>query len=77
MLIQKTDVGLHRYFSKNQYLSANHNYVFGNQEISYMFPLKIKQSSRCIPRLKDKIFTNVIIKYSNLDPNLFTLINIA
>jgi len=44
-------------------MSTKHNHVFGNQEISYMFPLKIKQSSGCIHRLKDKIFTNVIIKH--------------
>jgi len=57
-------------------MSAKHNYVFGNQEISHIFPLKIKQSG-CIHRFKDKIFTNVIIKYSNRDPNHVTSINIV
>ena len=74
MLIQNTNVRRYRYFSKNKYLSAKHNYVFGNQ---LHFPLKIKQSSGCIHRLKDKIFTNAIIKYSTRDSNIVTSINIV
>jgi hypothetical protein len=46
--------------NKNQYLSVEHNYVFGNQEISHMFWLKIKPASVCVQRLESYNFKTVI-----------------